>query len=148
MLESSVTQQEEYYRKNLADLSDSHAKELKIHQDRFAETEAKGLEVQKALSEENNNLRKEIADIKSKQLIAKGMTSDAQFLLNVQNENNLLQQQVRDLKAEKLSLNEKLKGVEQVKYLHEQELVKTRNDMNFLRKVMHDEVTVFQFNHL
>jgi hypothetical protein len=141
MLETSVTQQEEYYRKNLGEMGDQHAKELKILSDRIAEIEVKFMEEQKSLSTEISNLRTENADLRSKQLIAKGMTSDAQFLLNVQTENNQLQQRVKELQAEKIALSEKLKSTDQLKVLHEQELLKSRNDMNILRKVMQDEMT-------
>jgi hypothetical protein len=66
MLETSVTQQEEYYRKNLSEVADQHNQEINIMMERVKETEAKFLEVQKQISEEVAHLRNENQDMRAK----------------------------------------------------------------------------------
>lgn len=123
MLEASVAQQEEYFRKNLAELSDQHTIETKILTERYLESEHKFFEIQKQQADEMTELRKMNAELKSKTIGAGGKgnstatggktnsmaASDQQFLTNVQNENNMLQTKVKELMAEKISLQERLK---------------------------------------
>ncbi|KAI3633678.1 hypothetical protein MIR68_008625 [Amoeboaphelidium protococcarum] len=144
MLEASVTQQEDYYRRNLTDLTDQHQQELKIVNERSVEVEAKFMEMQKAFGEELVQLRQENTDLKLKVGSGKGSSlpaADTQFLLSVQTENNALQQRVKEMMAEKLSLSERLRSVEQLKSMHEAEITKYRNDLNLLRKTMQEAMT-------
>lgn len=145
MLESSVTQQEEYYRKNLSEMADQHAQEMKIMMDRVQETEQRFLDIQKQISEDLITLRKENQDLKTRQVVngslAASPKGDVQLLLNLQNENYTLQQKIKDVQSEKVALNERLKSMEQLKLLHEQEISKARKDMNQLRTEMQQSMT-------
>lgn len=111
MMEQSVKQQEEYYRKNLAEMADQHAQELKIMTDRVQQTETRYMEVQKQQTEELNNLRKENLELKTKSggSTAASGGGDGKALMAAQMENNTLQSKIKDLQSEKLLLAERLK---------------------------------------
>jgi hypothetical protein len=147
MLEASMTQQEDYYRKNLQDLNDQQAQEMKLMHERAREAETRFVEAQKQLSEELATLRKEHLELKL--LAQKGsteaggeqkLTNVEEQLLLLQQENSSLQLKVKELSAEKMAILERLKSIEQLKSLHENDITKVRANTNFLQKMMQDSV--------
>lgn len=110
MLETSVTQQEEYYRKNLSDLTDQQTSEMKLMQERAQETEKRFLDYQKALNEEIATLKKDNAELKLGGG-AKNATPSAleAQLLTLQQENAGLLNKVKEITAEKIAVVERLK---------------------------------------
>lgn len=136
MLEATVVQQEEYFRKNLAELSDQHAMEIKVINDRYTESEQNFFDVQKSLTEELVSYRNESFNKALKSEANNMPASDQAFIMDVQNENNALQHRLKALESENTALREKLRAVEQIKSMHEAELTKHRSDMNALRKAM------------
>ena len=142
MLEASVAQQEEFFRKNLSELQDQHVLELKILNERYIESENKFIEKQKESADELIALHQEISDFKMKNVVgmSKLPASDQQFLLSVQEDNNKLKLRIKELTTENAGLNERFRAAEQLRNMHEVELTKHRTDMNALRKAMQESM--------
>jgi hypothetical protein len=113
MLETSISQQEEFYRKNLGDVSDQHAQEIKLLNEAAKLAESRILEDYKTISEELIAVKKENQELKTRMASTKGgsnaLTGDVQLLLNLQNENYTLQQKIKDVNVEKTAIMEKFK---------------------------------------
>jgi hypothetical protein len=113
MLESSVTQQEDFYRKNLADIVDQHAQEVRLLHERAGEAESRFLQSQQQLNDELTETKNECQKLKVK-LAATAKTGDsvseANFLLSLQNDNNALHQRIKEFNAEKDALEQRYKA--------------------------------------
>ncbi|KAJ3293067.1 hypothetical protein HK104_004763 [Borealophlyctis nickersoniae] len=134
LLENDLAHQEEYYRKNLADLTKQHTEQVRAIYRRNEETEKQFLAYQKAHSEEQTELvrlRSEVASLSRGKPIMKGDSAS---------ELQALRKEVADLKAEKTALDSKLKLAENLKGMVEKENMNLRDDMNKLRKAAQEEV--------
>jgi hypothetical protein len=109
MLESSVTQQEDYYRKSLSEMTDQHAQEMKIMTERMSASEAELMATYRNLTEEFATLQSETQELKARTTLTRTVGNDSNFLLSLQNDNNALHQRIKDVQAEKDALEQRLK---------------------------------------
>ncbi|KAJ3218223.1 hypothetical protein HDU67_006332 [Dinochytrium kinnereticum] len=140
MLEMGAVQQEEYYRKNLADLTKQHTEQLQAIFRRNEETEKAFLAYQKAHSEEFaelSRLRAEIAAWKGR-----GIPGASQEMQSVYSQLQALKKDLSEAQAEKKSLEERLKLSEKLKNMTERENAEIRADVNKLRKTLQEEASV------
>ncbi|TPX55448.1 hypothetical protein PhCBS80983_g05300 [Powellomyces hirtus] len=142
LFEYAAAQQDEYYRKNMTDLTKQHNEQLQAIFRRNAETEKAFLAYQTAHSEdlaELARLRIEVeSGTKSKSGTAKGAAGSLETAL--QAEVHTMRKDMATLVAEKLTLEERLKLNEKLKAMSEAENVTLRDDMGKLRKLMQEEV--------
>ncbi|TPX63113.1 hypothetical protein SpCBS45565_g06841 [Spizellomyces sp. 'palustris'] len=141
MFEHAAAQQDEYYRKNLADLTKQHNEQLQAIFRRNEETEKAFLAYQKSHSEELAELarlRTEVAAGKGKPITTKGGNASLETAL--QAEVQSLRKEQANTVAEKLALEERLKLTEKLKSMAEQENTNLRNDIGKLRKLMQEEM--------
>ncbi|KAI8848736.1 ras guanine nucleotide exchange factor domain-containing protein [Chytridium lagenaria] len=151
MLEMGALQQEEYYRKNLADLTKQHTEQLQAIFRRNEETEKAFLAYQKAHSEEFaelSRLRAEAAAFKgragvtgSKFHYARGviLTSNLQ-MQSMYSQLQSLKKELSEVQADKKSLEERLKLSDKLKTMTERENAEIRADINKLRKTLQEEM--------
>ncbi|KAJ3107545.1 hypothetical protein HDU97_003850 [Phlyctochytrium planicorne] len=136
MLEMGAMQQEEYYKKNLADLTKQHTEHLQAIFRRNEETERAFLAYQKAHAEEFaelSRLRAEISAIKSRNGASQEMQSMYSQLQS-------LKKELAEATAEKKSMEERLKLTEKLKDMTERENAEIRGDINKLRRTLQEDM--------
>ena len=140
MSEAAILKLEECYRKNLGDLGDFCTAEMKIIQDKFGECDNKLRDIFKVASNELEKLRKELEDMKNGK---SEFLNESQLLQNVQTENLNLQQKLKEIINDRQNLFDKFKNSDQLKHVHELELLKIRSDTLFNKKILQETVEAF-----
>ncbi|KAI8999981.1 ras guanine nucleotide exchange factor domain-containing protein [Gaertneriomyces semiglobifer] len=142
MLESAAAQQDEYYRKNLTDLTRQHSEQVQAIFRRNEETEKAFLAYQKTHADEIAELQRLRADLKSAGKSSKNApaNSGSTEMAQLQFEIMTLRKELATMTAEKLALEERLKLTEKLRSISETENASLRTDMSQLRKVMQEEV--------
>ncbi|KAI9090515.1 ras guanine nucleotide exchange factor domain-containing protein [Phlyctochytrium arcticum] len=138
MFEHAAAQQDEYYRKNLADLSKQHNEQLQAIFRRNEETEKAFLAYQTSHADELAELAKLRSETNSKHksTSSKGLPQEAPLLAEIQS----LRKDLANNVAEKIALEERLKLSGKLKSLADEENNKLRNDILKLRKLMQEEI--------
>ncbi|KAJ3023549.1 hypothetical protein HKX48_002422 [Thoreauomyces humboldtii] len=142
LFEYAAAQQDEYYRKNMADLTKQHNQQLQAIFRRNEETEKAFLAYQKAHSEdlaELARLRDEVGDVDGDRVgTPKGTPAAIEYALQAEIQN--LRRENANLVAEKMAADDRLELNEKLKAIGDAENVTLRDDMGKLRKLMQEEV--------
>ncbi|KAI8818638.1 ras guanine nucleotide exchange factor domain-containing protein [Fimicolochytrium jonesii] len=143
LFEYAAAQQDEYYRKNMADLTKQHHSQLQAIMRRSEETESSFMAYQKAHSLETAELQRlrtesNLQD-KARETMPRSTAIPAEQRTLLA-ETQTLRKQLSDVIAEKVAVDERLKLTEKLKALSEEETVALREDMGKLRQRMQQEV--------
>ncbi|KAJ3112506.1 hypothetical protein HDU96_004486 [Phlyctochytrium bullatum] len=139
MVEVTAAQHEEYYRKNLADLTKQHTEQLQAIFRRNEETERAFLAYQKAHSEEFaelSRLRAELAGMKK----TTGGTGGNPEMQALYTQLQQVKKELAEVQADKKSLEERLNLSENLKKMTERENAEIRADINKLRRTLQEEM--------
>ncbi|KAG4085764.1 ras GEF [Neocallimastix lanati (nom. inval.)] len=139
VLESTAIQQEEYSRKNLADLTKQHTEHLQVILKRNEETEKAFLAYQKSHSDELaelNRLRTEVATLKSRNKFYNESSEEEQLQNTIED----LQKRLSEISAEKLALEERVKLAEKLKSMVDEENEQLREDIQKIQSSMKTEM--------
>ncbi|OUM68652.1 hypothetical protein PIROE2DRAFT_57967 [Piromyces sp. E2] len=139
VLESTALQQEEYSRKNLANLTKQHTEQLQVILKRNEETEKAFLAYQKSHSDELaelNRLRTEVMTLKSKNKFSNESSEEEQLQNTIED----LQKRLTEISAEKLALEERVKLAEKLKSMVEEENEQLREDIQKIQSSMKTEM--------
>ncbi|KAJ3191847.1 hypothetical protein HK101_007350 [Irineochytrium annulatum] len=138
MLEMGAMQQEEYYRKNLADLTKQHTEQLQAIFRRNEETERAFLSYQKLHSDESAELTRLRSELSARPSTSRPFPThldDATIT-----ELRALRRDLSDRTAEVRALEDRLALTEKLKRMVERENLEIRNDIDRLRRTVQEEM--------
>ena len=142
MYEPALLKMDEFYKKNIIELSEQHGFTMKNVKDRLSEFE-------RQVSNAKSGTVQHMTEITAK---LDSFTNDTypaisedenQYFQKAQNENLESQKRLKHLQKDMTNLGDKLKNIQQMRSVVEKDLFKLRNDPTIHRKILQETVQQF-----